>query len=103
METESDRVQREEFERVALAQNMPKPTPDAWEDAKQAGSAHYKTGSVEPIDLYKAGGYFEHFAICNIIKYAFRIGKRRARDKVNDVNKIIHYATLLKASIEGRE
>lgn len=61
------------------------------------GSDHYKTGGVEPIDLYKAGGMFRHFALCCIIKYAFR-----NRDKVNerDMDKIIHYAKMLK---EGGE
>ncbi len=74
-----------------------------WEQAKQMGSTHYKTGDVEPIDLYRAGGYFEHFAICNIIKYAFRLGKRRERDKLKDLDKIIHYATLLRATLKGEK
>jgi len=74
--------------------------PSDWNIAKIAGSDHYKTGGVEPIDLYKAGGYFEHFAICNIIKYAFRCGKRSNAEKITDLNKVIHYAILLKAHIE---
>ena len=57
------------------------------------GSDHYKTGGVEPIDLYISGGMFRHFALCCIIKYAFR-----NRDGINerDMDKIIHYAKLLK-------
>jgi hypothetical protein len=74
-----------------------------WERAKQMGSTHYKNSGVEPIDLYKAGGYLEHFVIGNIIKYAYRLGKRRQRDKIADLNKIIHYATLLKVDLEGKE
>jgi len=60
---------------------------------KSRGSEHYKTGSVEPIDLMKAGGILHHFAIGSIIKYAFR-----NRDKINpaDMDKIIHYAEMLK-------
>jgi hypothetical protein len=27
----------------------------SWETLKQEGSQHYKTGGVEPIDLYRAG------------------------------------------------
>lgn len=36
------------------------------------GSDHYKTGSIEPIDLYKSGGMFQDYALTSIIKYAFR-------------------------------
>ena len=63
--------------------------------AKKKGSEHYKTGGVEPIDLYKAGGMLRHFALCNIIKYAFR-----NRNLINpkDMDKIIHYAEILKGS-----
>ncbi len=61
---------------------------------KSQGSAHYKTGGVEPIDLYCAGGMFRHFAICSIIKYAFRL---RLRASGSDCDKIIDYAEKLKA------
>ena len=33
-----------------------------WVELKQQGSSHYKSGSTEPVDLYKAGGLFNHFA-----------------------------------------
>jgi hypothetical protein len=69
-----------------------------WEALKQQGSAHYKTGSVEPIDLYKAGGMFNNFARCSIIKYAFRM------KGVEDLHKIIHYVNLLLADMtDGKQ
>jgi len=71
-----------------------------WDDLKQKGSDHYKTdGGIEPIDLYRAAGAFRAFALCNIIKYAFR-NLRRGDDPVNmrDMDKIIDYAQKLKAS-----
>lgn len=64
---------------------------------KKKGSQHYKTGKVEPIDLYKSGMMFQDFALCSIIKYAFR--NRRAAGKLissSDMDKIIHYAEILK-------
>lgn len=64
-----------------------------WDKLKQQGSDHYKTGETEPIDLYKAGGMFNHFSRCSIIKYAYRM------KGIEDCDKIIHYATLLRASL----
>ena len=68
-----------------------------WDELKKKGNAHYKTGGLEPIDIYKATGMFNHFARCNIIKYAFRL---KGKD---DLDKIIHYAQLLKAELEEIE
>lgn len=56
------------------------------------GSAHYKTSGVEPIQLYKSGKMFRSFALCNIIKYAFR---QKGGLNNLDLKKIIHYAELL--------
>ena len=74
-----------------------------WDGLKKQGSDHYKTGSVEPIDLYVAGGMFLDFGLCSIMKYAFR-----SRDvKYNkmgielfhkNMDKIIDYAQKLKAA-----
>lgn len=69
-----------------------------WEELKEQGSEHYKTGGVEPVDLYRAGGLFEHFALASIIKYAFR---QRFGVNEKDLNKIIDYAQKLKATLEG--
>ncbi len=83
-----------------------------WKELKQEGSPHYKTHSggqsphVEPIDLYKAGNLFSSFAICSIIKYAFRIStysRETKSDEVErDIRKIIHYAELLLAEYNER-
>jgi len=57
------------------------------------GSEHYKTGGVEPFDLYKAGGMMQDFCVANICKYAFR-NRRELGTPINpkDIEKIIHYA-----------
>jgi hypothetical protein len=74
-----------------------------WEELKQQGESHYKTCGVEPVDLYRAGGMFQDFALCSIIKYAFR---SRAQEGINqetffkNMNKIIDYAEKLKAAQE---
>ena len=72
-----------------------------WEELKQQGSDHYKTGGVEPVDLYRAGGMFRDFALCSIIKYAFRsrLGAALTYEKFDaNMDKIIDYAQKLKAS-----
>jgi len=65
---------------------------DKWE-----GSAHYRTGGVEPLDLYRDGGLLWDFAVANIIKYAFR-NRRELGKPVNpkDIKKIKDYADRLK-------
>lgn len=67
---------------------------DEWKELKKDGSDHYKTGGVEPIDLYKSAGILKHFAIGSIIKYAHRNANRPIVEK--DIDKIIHYAKMLK-------
>ena len=69
-----------------------------WDELKLHGSDHYKTGGVEPIDLYLAGGMFRHFAICSIIKYAFRNRNIEEPVNVKDMEKIIDYAQKLIAA-----
>jgi len=67
-----------------------------WEEIKERGSGHYKSPTVQPIDLFRAGGMLRDFAIANIIKYAYR--NRRESDKpinVKDLEKIKHYADML--------
>lgn len=64
-----------------------------WQALKKEGSNHYKSGLVEPVDLFLAGGIFQPFAIGCIIKYAFR---QRKALSVSDCDKIIHYAEMLK-------
>jgi hypothetical protein len=57
------------------------------------GSKHYKTGSIEPIDLYKSGGMFQDYALTSIIKYAFRNRKELNR---TDYDKVILDMTKIK-------
>jgi hypothetical protein len=74
-----------------------------WDELKNEGSGHYKSGTTEPIDLYKAGDMFQDFATGNIIKYAFRSRREEQIDHdtlVKNMRKIIHYAELLMAESE---
>lgn len=72
-----------------------------WEDLKNKGSDHYKTGKIEPIDLYRSSGMLRHFALGNIIKYAFR-NALSEKINLNDLKKIIHYSELLIAEDEDK-
>jgi hypothetical protein len=71
-----------------------------WNSLKKIGNPKYKTGGVEPIDLYKAGGFLTPFAIGCIIKYAYRNAKGRVNPK--DIEKIIHYANIILAEEKER-
>lgn len=66
-----------------------------WELLKLEGSGHYKTGSVEPIDLYRSLGLLQDFCLASIIKYASRQKAKGVNS--SDLEKIIHYARLLNA------
>lgn len=74
------------------------PGTATWEELKKVGSNHYKTGEVEPIDLYRSAiphksyNAFDIKALTDIIKYAFRLLVRGY--KKDDVNKISHYLSL---------
>lgn len=76
-----------------MQERKPKPIEGSWDALKKDGSSHYKSGLVEPIDLYRAGGILQPFAIGNIIKYAYR---QREAISFSDCDKIIHYAQMLK-------
>lgn len=71
-----------------------------WDELKREGPDHYKTGTTEPIDLYRSGHMFREFALASIIKYAFRSRGEEDPDRatfIRNMDKIIHYANLLKA------
>jgi hypothetical protein len=73
--------------------------PKGWEELKNKGEQHYKTGDIEPIDLYLAGDMLRDFAIGNIIKYAYRNRESFAPVvSIKDMKKIIHYAEMIIAS-----
>jgi len=74
-----------------------------WDEIKQDGSAHYKSGQVEPIDLYRSLGVMHIFALTSIIKYASRNLKSGNRIDVGDLDKIIHYAEIVKSLMEDRD
>ena len=76
----------------------------SWDEIKGSGSEHYKTDGVEPIDLINSLGILKEFAIANIIKYASRnAGGKFGKVKIKDMNKIIHYAEMLKSAYGGEE
>lgn len=70
-----------------------------WNELKEMGSSHYKTGDVQPIDLYCSLGIFTQFAIASIIKYASRMVYKGINE--SDLNKIIHYCELLKSNCDS--
>ena len=70
------------------------------DEIKQKGSLHYKTGTIEPIDLLEAGHILHDFAIGSIIKYAYRcrfMSNRPGKLVLEDMDKIIHYAEMIKS------
>jgi hypothetical protein len=75
-----------------------------WDELKSQGSAHYKTGGVEPIDLYRSAtphpsyNAFDIKALTDVIKYAFRLLTRGYLKA--DVDKIKHYISLYDADKE---
>lgn len=75
-----------------------------WDEIKQGGSGHYKAdGGVECIDLYRSMGILRHFAIASIIKYAARNTGSEDPVSTKDMNKIIHYAEMLKTACGGED
>ena len=76
---------------------------DAWNDLKKKGSEHYKTGGTEPVDLYVAGNMFHDFALCSIMKYAFRSRREMNLETdllIKNLEKIIDYAQKLIAGLK---
>ena len=76
---------------------------DAWNELKSKGSEHYKTGGTEPVDLYAAGNMFHDFALCSIMKYAFRSRREMNLETdllIKNLEKIIDYAQKLIAGLK---
>lgn len=75
-----------------------------WQELKKRGSNHYRKDplKIEPIDLYKDGNMIRDFALCCIIKYAYR-NRSEVGSPISklDMEKIRHYADLLEA-VEDR-
>ena len=72
-----------------------------WEELKKKGSEHYKTGQIEPIDLYRSSGMLRHFALGSIIKYAFRNADLSKPINLKDLEKVKHYADMLIVDSHG--
>ena len=71
---------------------------------REDGSDHYKTGGVEPIDLYLAGGMLRDKVLADIIKYAFRNRRTSGRPfNPSDMAKIEHCAKLALLAAEHEE
>jgi hypothetical protein len=74
-----------------------------WEECKKIGSAHYKTGKTEPIDLYRSAiphpsyNSFDIKALIDTMKYAFRLLTRGYLQ--TDVDKIKHLISLYEADM----
>ena len=74
-----------------------------WDELKSKGSEHYKTGGTEPVDLYVAGNMFHDFALCSIMKYAFRSRREMNLETdllIKNLEKIIDYAQKLIAGLK---
>jgi hypothetical protein len=73
-----------------------------WKEIKEGGSSHYKNSDqVEPIDLYLASGALRHFALCSIIKYAYRNLNTEEPVRKSDMIKIRHYSEMLETAYTG--
>lgn len=71
-----------------------------WILLKTKGNYRYKSGGVEPIDLFKNGDMLQDFALGCIIKYAYRNRSKVSElPSIDDLDKIIHYAEMLKEMV----
>jgi hypothetical protein len=77
-------------------------TPQDWDRAnamsRQVGGEHYKGFKIQPIEFAMANELT--YCEANIVKYACR---HHAKGGVQDVDKIIHYAELLKELVYGQK
>jgi hypothetical protein len=70
-----------------------------WDELKLNGSSHYKSGAVEPIDLYRSTkphpslSAFAVKALTDNIKYSYRMLTTKGVNE-SDCNKITHYTAL---------
>lgn len=71
-----------------------------WKDIKKDGQPAFKTGEVEPIDLYKAGNILHDGLVWNMIKLAYRSRRElniSLEDMVHNMTEVIHYANIMLA------
>ncbi|OPY78273.1 MAG: hypothetical protein A4E65_02296 [Syntrophorhabdus sp. PtaU1.Bin153] len=80
---------------------------DTWDLIKQKGSEHYKTGGIEPIDLFRdIKPHPTHTALTvkaltDTIKYAYRMLSRGVNHQ--DCDKITHYVDMCRWAREHQE
>ena len=73
-------------------------TPDEWDALKrQVGGNHYKQFAIQPIEFVMANKL--DYCEANIVKYACR---HHEKGGLQDIDKIIHYAELLKELVYGQ-
>lgn len=78
-----------------------------WEEIKQSGSKHYKTGTVEPIDLLRDLEphpdltALEVKALTDNIKYSFRMLQNGLN--TSDLEKIQHYTAMCQWRLQGEQ
>ena len=65
---------------------------------RQVGGSHYKDNAIQPIDYIQSNemGFCEG----NIVKYITRYAKKGG---VEDIDKVIHYAEILKYFVESKQ
>lgn len=71
-----------------------------WERIKFSGSDHYKSGDVQPIDIFRSGDILLEWVIGEIIQHAFRNRYQATGEKgINskDFIKIKHYCDIILA------
>jgi hypothetical protein len=77
----------------------------AWEELKKRGSQHYKTGDIEPIDLFRCVKPHDSLtgldvkALEDIIKYSYRMLTKGANK--SDCEKIRHYIDMVAWGIDA--
>jgi len=77
-----------------------------WDEVKQKGSRHYKTGRVEPIDLFKhtkpdaSLTALDIKALTDCIKYAYRMLTTGVN--FSDCDKIIHYIEMIRVCLQEK-
>lgn len=76
-----------------------------WEEIKQQGSNHYKTESIEPIDLLRdvkphhSLTALEIKALADNIKYSFRMLQKGLNEL--DLDKVQHYTAMCQWRLQG--
>src|SRR5512146_1703708 len=70
-----------------------------WAEIKQSGSKHYRTGDVEFLDLAKANGTLQDWAINEGVQHFLRnlksLDTLKTMKCIEDMHKVIHYANML--------